>query len=66
MMSKMNSGEIAEAVSRESGSTPDTIKLPCFVCGHYFKPENTSMIRCCKDDLTAIKKAMKIVDEPGE
>jgi ParB family chromosome partitioning protein len=66
VMQKINNGEITEAIKEREGSTPDTIKLPCFVCGHYFKPENTSMIRCCKDDLTAIKKAMKIVDEPGE
>ncbi len=63
VMSKANSGEIDAAVKEKEGSTPDTIKLPCFACSRYYKPENTSMIRVCKNDLEAIKKAMKIVDD---
>ncbi len=60
---KLNKGEIQEAVKNTEGATIDTIKLPCFCCGRYFKPENTSMIRVCKSDLDTIKKALKIEDK---
>lgn len=63
IMDKQNEGEIKKAVADSDGESANTIKVPCFACGHYFKPENTSMIRVCKSDLDAIKKALKIVDE---
>ncbi len=45
---------------------PERIKVPCFVCGHHFLVENTTMIRVCKSDLEAIIKAMKIVIKEEE
>ena len=58
-MQKLNRGEIDEAIASNPGQTMDTIKLPCTICGRYFKPENTVMIRVCKKDMDAIKEALK-------
>ena len=62
-MQKLNRDEVEEAIKETPGSTIDTIKLPCFIDGHYFKPENTVMIRVCRQHLEDIKEAFKMLKE---
>lgn len=61
-MNKHGQQEEKEEVAKGEGRTMDTIKLPCFCCGHYYLPENTSMIRVSKDHLEIIKEALKKAD----
>ena len=63
VMSKAGKEQV-EDLRKQAGAAGDqSIRVPCFVCGNSFKPENTVMIRVDKECLEDLKKAMKIRDE---
>lgn len=62
-MDKLNKNEVEEAIINEPGQTIDTIKLPCFIDGKYYKPENTSMIRICKNHMEELKEIFQKIKE---
>ena len=57
-MQKLNRTEAEEAAEESPTQTVDTIKLPCTICGKYYKVENTVMIRVCKSDMEMIREAL--------
>ena len=66
-MEKLNRSDVEEKLAEQPEQTIDTIRLPCWIDGKFYKPENTIMIRVCKNHIEDIRAAFKMLkEEEGE